>query len=73
MTTPIAQGPVDVNVSRHCCDLTKYPHAGYGEAVSYCEEHEDGTLWVDNSEYATQINFCPACGFPASVKVTANV
>ena len=43
----IAQGLVDINVSRHYCDMTKYAHDGYGKAISYCEERADGTLWEE--------------------------
>jgi galactose mutarotase-like enzyme len=41
----------------------------YGAAVYSCRETEDGVLIVENEEYASQVNFCPVCGFPARVKV----
>lgn len=63
---------LECRVSLHSCDLSDYPFDGYGEAVTSCEEREDGTLWVGNSEYGTQVNFCPACGFAAKAKVMAN-
>jgi hypothetical protein len=41
----------------------------HGPAVDECVEMEDGALVVHNREYATQVNFCPLCGFAARVKV----
>jgi hypothetical protein len=43
----------------------------WGGAVGRCAEDEDGTLWVDNDEYASQVSYCPYCGFKA--KVSAEV
>ncbi len=55
----------------HRCDMKDaYPEAGYGAAVTTCMEYKDGTLWVDNLEYGTQVNYCPACGFKARKQVT---
>lgn len=54
--------------SLHCCQESLAPYEGYGEAITSCVEREDGTLWVGNGEYATQVNFCPFCGFGAKVK-----
>ena len=54
---------------RHYCNLDAYPCIGYGQAIELCEERGDRTLWVSNSEYGTQVNFCPACGFKAAVQV----
>jgi hypothetical protein len=55
-------------MSAHECsgDL---PYRGYGEAISSCEEMEDGTLWISNSEYASQVNYCPYCGFKAKAQM----
>jgi hypothetical protein len=39
-----------------------------GEAVERCREAEDGTLWVDNEEYYSQIAFCPYCGYKAKMQ-----
>lgn len=52
----------------HECELIA-PHEGYGIAVDFCEERDDGTLWVTNGEYASQVNFCPVCGYKAKVRV----
>jgi wobble nucleotide-excising tRNase len=41
----------------------------YGGAIRRCQEDEDGTLWVDNGEYASQVNYCPFCGYQARVQV----
>jgi len=51
------------------CVLEGYPEDGYGEAIECVEEREDGTLWASNSEYGTQVNFCPVCGWEAGRKV----
>jgi len=37
----------------------------YGAAVIDCKEHDDGHLYVDNSEYGNRVNYCPFCGFKA--------
>lgn len=41
-----------------------------GAAVEDCLEHEDGTLWVDNGEYASRVNYCPFCGYSTKEKIT---
>lgn len=38
-------------------------------AISYCYEDTDGKLWITNEEYASQVNFCPYCGYTAKVEV----
>lgn len=53
----------------HKCDMSSYPFNGYGCAVEICEENELGEFWVMNSEYATQVNYCPACGEKATIQV----
>lgn len=41
-----------------------------GTAMDYCfEREEDLTLWIQNSEYGNQINFCPLCGYEAKNKI----
>ncbi len=40
-----------------------------GAAVTYCFEEEGGRLWVGNSEYENQVNFCPGCGKKADVQI----
>jgi hypothetical protein len=52
----------------HDCE-GELPKDGYGQAVSSCGENEDGSLWVSNDEYASQVNFCPYCGFKAKVQL----
>ena len=41
----------------------------WGGAINFCYESEDGTLWADNDEYGSQVNFCPMCGYEAKVKI----
>ena len=43
------------------------PQGGYGEAIDACNEKPDGTLWAGNTEYGSQVAFCPYCGFKARV------
>lgn len=56
----------------HCCEVNAQSD-GYGSAVDRCKEKENGQLWVENSEYATQVNFCPFCGYKAKVELTIAV
>lgn len=50
---------------KHHCSLLNFPFEAYGSAVNDCIENEFGEFWVDNGEYSTQVNFCPACGVKA--------
>ena len=52
----------------HRCE-GELPKAAYGAAIRYCYEDVDGKLWITNEEYASQVNFCPYCGYKAKVKV----
>lgn len=52
----------------HKCEGT-LPEDSYGSAISSCFEGEDGALWVSNEEYASQVNFCPYCGFRAKIQL----
>ena len=44
-------------------------YAQCGAAVLTCREHENGSLWVDNDEYESRVNFCPFCGFKARQQI----
>jgi hypothetical protein len=48
----------------HNCELNK-PFGANGPAVEVCFEDDEGRLWVSNSEYSSQVNFCPVCGHMA--------
>lgn len=37
----------------------------HGPAIDSCLEWEDGTFWVSNGEYQSQVNYCPYCGTKA--------
>ena len=51
-----------------CCEMDKWSHyRDCGNAVYYCYA-DNGELWVGNSEYGTQVNFCPFCGKEAERK-----
>ena len=41
----------------------------YGGAIEQCTEHDDGSLWVDNGEYASCVNYCPFCGTKATKQI----
>lgn len=47
----------------------KLPREGHGDAVDSVYERPDGTLWVGNGEYGSQVNFCPVCGVAATKAV----
>ena len=51
----------------HDCE-GKLPDDAYGEAIEYCNENEKGELWIGNSEYFSQVAFCPYCGFESKEK-----
>ena len=56
--------------NKHKCSLpdgAKYLNCG--PALDNCEEDDDGELYIDNGEYASQVNFCPICGYEAKVKI----
>lgn len=50
--------------NRHSCKY-KSSSDGYGAAIYYCIEDEDGKFWVGNDEYESQVNYCPFCGATA--------
>lgn len=51
--------------NRHNCSLKNFSWGEAGPAIVSCKEDESGELWVSNGEYATQVDFCPGCGFKA--------
>ena len=53
---------------RHICNFNS-PNGGYGTAIDECYECEDGTFWVSNGEYSSQVNYCPVCGEEAPKRV----
>ncbi len=46
-----------------------FPCSGFGSAIEDCKEDECGRLWAGNSEYGTQVNYCPFCGYRAKVQI----
>ena len=40
-----------------------------GSAIYQCAE-DNGRLWIKNDEYASQVNYCPYCGYKAPVQLT---
>lgn len=52
---------MDVKEKKHY----RSPEALFGEAINYVKVLDDGTMWVGNDEYETQVNFCPYTGEPA--------
>ena len=56
---------------RHSCDRQPAPrsHAAIdGEAITLVA-HEDGRWWAQNSEYRTEIEHCPFCGWDLPAQV----
>lgn len=45
------------------------PYKMYGSAIENIEIDENGKMWADNSEYSTQINYCPFTGAPAPTQM----
>ena len=42
------------------------PDGRWGRAITYTYEKEDGTMWVGNDEYESQVNYCPITGKAAT-------
>ena len=55
----------------HRCE-GELPHDGYGPAIDVCIENDNGQLWVSNDEYASQVNYCPYCGYKAKATTSEN-
>lgn len=51
-------------IKHHSC--TKKFDGGHTET---CVEEKDFTLWWDNAAERRQVDFCPLCGFKATIKV----
>lgn len=45
------------------------PENTYGGAVDTTMEEQDGTMWVTNGEYTSQVNYCPITGKKAIKQV----
>ena len=54
-------------IIKHGCE-GDLPDDLYGAAIDCCNGLDDGTFWVGNGEYASQVNYCPYCGEKAPVK-----
>jgi len=57
---------------RHHCEpdhTVCFPHRLCGAAIQCCIEDECGALWIDNNEYASQVNFCPYCGYKSPTQI----
>lgn len=52
----------------HECEIKQFSDSTF-PAIEYCEEREDGSLWVYNMEYNQRVNYCPWCGFKAIKQV----
>jgi Zn ribbon nucleic-acid-binding protein len=50
----------------HNC-IGNLPKGAYGECIIYCAETDKLELWVSNSEYSSQVAYCPYCGYKAKV------
>jgi len=55
---------------KHKCSVPDNASSGgYGSAVYECYENDENELIVSNYEYASQVDFCPYCGFEAKNKI----
>ena len=59
-----------IKKKKHNCYFNqKTSHGLWGHAAKHCYEEDDGTLWITNDEYMTQVNYCPLCGHEATTKI----
>jgi len=71
MTNSFFNEPADINLTikgKHRCNLQS-PDKAWGIAVKYCYEDAEGRLWAGNSEYESQVNYCPVCGYKAKLSL----
>lgn len=59
---------VEINII-HVHDF-QLPSGETGECIKRCHEDLNGRLWVSDDTKASQVNFCPACGYEAEQKTT---
>lgn len=64
----LVKPPVELNGNGHHCCEKRFPKEMHGAAITDCVEDTEGRFWATNREYATQVNFCPFCGQPATRK-----
>ena len=43
-----------------------YMHFGAFDRILICD---DNSMWIDNGEYMSRVNFCPLCGQAAGKKM----
>lgn len=55
----------------HICNIDSN-WSGYGSAITLCVEDTERRLWVMNSEYVSQVNFCPVCGYKATKSINGS-
>jgi hypothetical protein len=60
---------VSENIITHKCE-GELPSDGYGEAIDSCYGNVKGEYWVGNSEYGSQVKYCPYCGTMAPSQPT---
>lgn len=59
-------------MEKHRCEIPEGAKGKfYGQAISHCKEDDDGRFWAYcDTEYCTQVNFCPFCGKEAPVAIS---
>ena len=54
----------------HYCEMPKSSETEMaGHAINYCKEYDDFKLFAGNTEYESQVNFCPICGYVAKTMI----
>jgi hypothetical protein len=54
---------VKYDPSGHSHEDLSYQRDGYGAAITCVYSLTDGSLWIGNGEYGSEVRFCPECGF----------
>lgn len=49
------------------------PNRLWGTAIESVTVDEDGSMWVDNGEYSTRVNYNPFTGEPAPLQMEGEV
>ena len=70
--------PPSVEIAKHHCEEKDWERADtgpgfWGLAITSVSEFEDGSMWADNEEYGSRVNYCPFCGQPAKLQMKRKI
>ena len=58
-------------MNNHYCEMPTWSEVEMaGSAIDYCKEYDDEKLFAGNTEYESQVNFCPICGYKAKIQIS---